>query len=331
MKPLSLKERMLIESGFMPPLKKSDGDDVPDIERSVGVLVVKDGKILCGVRAKGSNTGLICGPGGHVKQGESYEQAAFRETEEEFGISPRALFPLGFGPKEPDTGMAPAIFLCTDYDGEPYSNDREMALPCFCSMGELGTLSGAGMLFQPFKDGLEVMIQCLETGNPNISEKPLDKSAQSVTIKSRETSEDGGPGSGNHGHKGVPGRIGGSAPSASAKGPNKPCTGFKDAAAVKRHKKHWAEFGFTSHEQYEKAAIEFLRKPIGGDIDGYARSDGCVVRFNVKTCELAFGYPRKHIKSYYIAKYDSKTGKPNATLANNYFNEMKKAEADEEG
>lgn len=39
-------------------------------------------------------------PGGHVEAGETPEQAAFRETEEEFGISPKELIPLGRGPYE---------------------------------------------------------------------------------------------------------------------------------------------------------------------------------------------------------------------------------------
>ena len=165
--------------------------------------------------------------------------------------------------------------------------------------------------------------EVLEKNSLDFSEKP-DKIDLGIPHG------DGGRGSGNHGHKGRPGQLGGSAASASAEGRNKPCTGFKDKAAAKRHEKHWFEFGFTSHEQYEKAAIEFLRKPVGGDIDGFARSDGCVVRFNVNTCELAFGYPGGRIRSYYIAKYDKKTGKPDATLANNYFNRKKKEEADEE-
>lgn len=36
------------------------------------------------------------------------------------------------------------------------------------------------------------------------------------TIKSQGTSKDGGPGSGNHGHKGVPGQVGGSLPATTA-------------------------------------------------------------------------------------------------------------------
>lgn len=43
-----------------------------------------------------------------------------------------------------------------------------------------------------------------------ISENPIDKSEKTDTIKYQATIEDGGPGSGNHGHKGRPGQKGGS-------------------------------------------------------------------------------------------------------------------------
>ena len=42
---------------------------------------------------------------------------------------------------------------------------------------------------------------------------PIDKSSNSDRIKLRNPHTDGGPGSGNFGHKGVPGQVGGSAPS----------------------------------------------------------------------------------------------------------------------
>lgn len=42
--------------------------------------------------------------------------------------------------------------------------------------------------------------------------KLIDKWLKTDTIKSKDITKDGGPGSGNHGHKGVPGQIGGSAP-----------------------------------------------------------------------------------------------------------------------
>jgi hypothetical protein len=43
--------------------------------------------------------------------------------------------------------------------------------------------------------------------------KTLDLGRSSDTIKLQESNYDGGPGSGNFGHKGVPGQVGGSAPS----------------------------------------------------------------------------------------------------------------------
>lgn len=90
-----------------------------DTKACVGVLVVSQGKVLSGTRKTEFGHGLICGPGGHIKEGESPKQAAFREAEEEFGISPKELIPLGQGPMEPDTGIQPYIFLCTEYEGEP--------------------------------------------------------------------------------------------------------------------------------------------------------------------------------------------------------------------
>lgn len=166
----------------------TDADN--DINESVGVIVVKDGKILCGVRDNTKHSGQICGPGGHLKAGESYEQAAFRETEEEFGISPKELIPLGFGPREDDTGMTPAVFLCTDYNGQPYSRDGEMMAPVFRSMEELMEMSEG--LYLPFAASLELLKDCI----------------------GEEIAEDGGPGSGNFGHEGRPGEIGGSSPDA---------------------------------------------------------------------------------------------------------------------
>lgn len=177
-----------------------------DINESVGVIVVKDGKILCGVRDNTKHSGQICGPGGHLKAGESYEQAAFRETEEEFGISPKELIPLGFGPREDDTGMTPAVFLCTDYNGRPYSRDGEMMAPVFHSMEELMEMSEG--LYLPFAASLELLKNCLE---PELfSENPIDFSGKTVTIKYQGTTGDGGPGSGNFGHEGQPGQVGGS-------------------------------------------------------------------------------------------------------------------------
>mgnify|MGYP005801912487 CR=1 FL=1 len=182
---------------------------------SVGVLVISDGKILSGTRHNDFGYGLVCGPGGHIDPGETPEQAAFRETEEEFGISPKELIPLGRGPYEPDTGLCPYLFLCTDYEGEPDCVDLEMTGAKFRTMAELDEL--AASMFQPFADGLKILKTCIDTALffGDDGGEMFDDLAVSVgkAVVGDPENEDGGRGSGNHGHKGVPGEVGGSAKS----------------------------------------------------------------------------------------------------------------------
>ncbi len=178
---------------------QGDGNttSLPDDEKAgVGVLVLKDGKVLVGTRESESGYGLICGPGGHIKIGEEPKQAAFRETEEEFGISPTELIPIGRGPAEPDTGIKPHVFLCTEYHGDLHCVDGEMKDPKFLSLEEIEQLKPS--LFQPFMDGVDVLKSIINGDDPDPDGPDHD---------------DGGPGSGNHGHEGRPGEIGGSAQS----------------------------------------------------------------------------------------------------------------------
>lgn len=172
--------------------KEINTDEAP---YGVGVLIVKDGRILCGTRHNDTGYGLICGPGGHGEKGETPEQSAFRETEEEFGVSPKELIPIGIGPFEPESGLRSHIFLCTDYDGEPDCVDLEMTNPKFRTLEELEELKPS--LFPPFADSLEILMSCL---NPEDPDDDPDN-------------HDGGPGSGNFGHEGRPGKVGGSSSS----------------------------------------------------------------------------------------------------------------------
>ena len=137
----------------------AENKDDADAPGGVGVIVVKDGKILVGIRKEGYNPGLICGPGGHIEDGETPEQAAIREAQEEFGITPKELLPLGNGPKEPDTGITSAVFLCTDYDGEIACADHEMGDPTFLSMAQIAGMKPS--LFQPFADSIEMLQSAL--------------------------------------------------------------------------------------------------------------------------------------------------------------------------
>lgn len=177
---------------------------------SVGVLVISEGKVLSGTRHNDFGYGLVCGPGGHGEKGETPEQAAFRETEEEFGISPKHLIPLGRGPVEPDTGLQPYLFLCTEYDGEPNCVDLEMTGAKFRTLEELDEL--AASMFQPFADGLEILKTCIDTAL-FFGDDGGEMHDELTECIGKAVAEDGGPGSGNHGHAGVPGQVGGSAPS----------------------------------------------------------------------------------------------------------------------
>ncbi len=137
---------------------------------SVGVLVVKDGNILTGTRKEGFKRGQICGPGGHVEDGESLEEAAIRETQEEFGITPTDMVLIGYGPTEKDTGLKPAIFLATEYEGEIANTDGEIGEIAFRDMGEIDALSER--LFKPFKDSCKLMVEAI--GDDIKATKPND-------------------------------------------------------------------------------------------------------------------------------------------------------------
>lgn len=73
--------------------EETETDSATDttIPTGCGVIVVKDGKVLVGTR---KDNGLVCGPGGHIEIGETPEEAAIRETREEFGINIANIIPV---------------------------------------------------------------------------------------------------------------------------------------------------------------------------------------------------------------------------------------------
>jgi 8-oxo-dGTP diphosphatase len=53
----------------------------------VGVFILKDGKVLMGLRKGTHGPGTWCPPGGHLEYAESPEECAKRETDEECGLN----------------------------------------------------------------------------------------------------------------------------------------------------------------------------------------------------------------------------------------------------
>lgn len=308
--------------------------DATDTDYGVGVLVVQDGRFLCGTRLKGGSVG---GPGGHIEAGESPEDAAIRETQEEFGITPKDLMPVAFLSDLKPPYCPSHVFLCTDFDGSIRCADGEMTSPGFITAEKVAELSTQNpeRLFPPFAQSITALFDVLSS-NPG-----LTSDAQNAKMKDRmDFNEADHPRDENGQFAEGEGSSSGSTESGSAvspEGENVPCTGFASPARLEDHatRHGLAEMGFATKEEYQQKGIDFLKQPCGGDVIGYARPDGVVVRFNTKTTEYATGVPGGLLKTYMKAKCNRKTGEARPEVAMKYyeFNREKdlKEEDDEQG
>ncbi len=289
-----------------PPNDNHDVDDAPPktTGKGVGVLVVRDGKILIGFRR---GEGTFCGPGGHIEYGETPEEAAIRETVEEFSIMPTELIHIGSTSGAVKPYLPSEIYLCTEYDGTPKADGDEMQFAQFMEPAQVYALIDAGVAFPPFAESIKLLLHCLthESTSGKIKVSP------SITT-------DGGPGSGNFGHKGVPGQVGGSAPSDDSGSGGSSCSSaasspsatganvFKRGFSKRNLDAHFGGSHDHSHEypdmtkdQYAERAMTLIQSPVGKGILGYKNAKGQVARFDTETGDFVKGHPDKGIATMF--------------------------------
>lgn len=154
-----------------------------DTNRGVGVLIIQDGKLLCGTRVK---EGSIGGPGGHIEAGESPEDAAIRETQEEFGITPKDLIPLTYMADLKPPYCPSQVYLCTDFDGYIKCDDDEMTMPGFIAADKVLKLATEHpeRIFPPFAESISALLDVLT------SDSPLTADGQNGRMNSERTDAD---------------------------------------------------------------------------------------------------------------------------------------------
>ena len=378
---------------------------------AVAVLIIKDGKVLC---AKRKDSEFLCGPGGHIEKGETYEQAVIREAQEEFNITPLNILPLGSYKCITWLYCDSKLYFTDQFTGIPEADGIEMVDARWLSLEELKD----ELLFPPFAESICILENLLK------NKLTKDNNRGSLNVDNL----DGGEGSGNFGHEGIKGQQGGSAkqgggskksssssesktskeekkksknnkkssskestsgeeneartgkikdkehekessskkesstekkveekpqkekttvsekseeetaektttlPKPSARGENIPCKGFASQKLLEKHfTDHGEELNCKTEEEYLEKAKDFISQKCGGDIDGYITKKGEICRFNTKTGEYGKGIPGGIIRTYFIAKYNEKTGQSNLDIANKYFYRLKEREGVEDG
>ena len=86
---------MKTKHDFLQASKAFNGNAWTPKEKSVLLYVVEDARILLIHKHRGLGKGKINAPGGKLEAGESFQQAAIRETKEEVGIIPRQVEKIG--------------------------------------------------------------------------------------------------------------------------------------------------------------------------------------------------------------------------------------------
>ncbi|MDB6070522.1 MAG: mutX [Verrucomicrobiales bacterium] len=101
------------------------------------LFVVKEDRVLLIRKKRGLGAGKINGPGGKLDPGETPEQCAVRETEEELGVRAKGVREVGLLSFQftDGLGLFCHVFRADDCEGEPVETDE--AIPRWTKTDEI--------------------------------------------------------------------------------------------------------------------------------------------------------------------------------------------------
>lgn len=107
------------------------------VETATLMFAIENGKILLIHKKRGFGAGKISGPGGRLEPGETIEQCAIRETQEELGVTPTGVKKAGELLFQFADGYSihGHVFTANGHEGEPKSTPE--ADPIWTQLSEI--------------------------------------------------------------------------------------------------------------------------------------------------------------------------------------------------
>ena len=129
----------------------------------VAALIWDNDKFMICQRPAHKSRGLLWEfVGGKVEPGETPEEAARREAQEEFGIAPLNLLPLGEYEGSPGLYLPSEVYFTDRFRGSPEADGDEMHNARWLTLEELKRQK----LFPPFEASLRMLVDKLTPPPP---------------------------------------------------------------------------------------------------------------------------------------------------------------------